>query len=186
MIFSAKTAVSIAVFGMLGGVPLTHAQTPEQPPAATHQKSFDGDPVRQLNLTPEQVELIRAIREQSREDRATVNQRVREANKALEEALDIEVADQALIEQRIQEVSAAQAAATRMRILTEVKIRQVLTVEQRTMLRTLRRNVHRLRDRRLDGTEQQQRRLERRSERLQQRRNRIRPLLRENVNQQPQ
>jgi Spy/CpxP family protein refolding chaperone len=183
VILSIKIAIIVATFVLFAAAPSISAQAPEQPP---QQKGFGGDPVRQLNLTPEQRELIRAIREQSRGDRATVNQRVREANKALEEALDAEAAEQAIIEQRIQEVAAAQAAAMRMRIMTEVKIRQVLTAEQRTMLKLMRRNVHERRERRLDGTEQRQRRLERRTERLQQRRNRIRPLLRENTGQQPQ
>jgi len=181
-----KTAITIAAFVASAAMSSTSAQTPEPPAAPAHQRSFGADPVRQLNLTPEQRELVRSIREQSRDERAMVNQRLREANKALEEALDAEAANQSLIEQRIQEVSAAQAAAMRMRIMTEVKIRQVLTAEQRTTLRVLRHNVHERRERRLDGSEQRQRRLERRTERLKQRRNRIRPLLRGNAEQQPQ
>ena len=183
---SVKIAIAFVAFLVFAAGPSITAQTPEQPSAPAPQGNVGGDPVRQLNLTPEQRELIRAIREQSREERATVNQRVREANKALEEALDAEAADQVLVEQRIQEVAAAQAAAMRMRIMTEVKIRQVLNAEQRTILRVLRRNVHERRERRLDGTEQRQRRLERRTERLQQRRTRIRPLVRGNAGQEPQ
>lgn len=186
MNLSLKTAITFAAVVVFTAMPSISAQTPEQPAAPAQQRSFGGDPVRRLNLTPEQRELIRAIREQSRDERATVNQRVREANKALEEALDAEAADQSLIEQRIQQVSAAQAAAMRMRIMTEVKIRQVLTAEQRTMLRALRRNVHERRELRLEGTDQRQRRIERRTERLQQRRNRIRPLMRGNAEQPPQ
>lgn len=181
-----RITITFAAFVVFAAMPSINAQTPEPLNAPAHQRSFGGDPIRQLNLTPEQRERIRAIREQSHDERATVNQRLRDANKALAEALDTEAADQSLIEQRIQEVSAAQAAAMRMRIMTEVKIRQVLTVEQRTMLRTLRRNVHELRERRLDGTEQRQRRLERRTERLQQRRDRMRPLVREKAEQPPQ
>jgi Spy/CpxP family protein refolding chaperone len=181
-----KAAITVAALAVFAPGPSSSAQTPEQPAAPAQHRSFGGDPVRQLNLTPEQRELIRAIREQSRDERATVNQRVREANKSLEDALEAEAADHAVIEQRIQEVSAAQAAAMRMRIMTEVKIRQVLTSEQRTILRTLRSNMHERRERRMDGPEQRQRRLERRTERLQQRRSRIRPLAPGNAQQQPQ
>lgn len=156
------------------------------PPPPHHQTDFGGDPVRQLNLTPEQREQIRLIREQLRNERAVVNQRVRETNKALEEVLDSDSPDQSLIEQRIQEVSAAQAAAMRMRIITEVKIRQVLTTEQRTVLRELRRHAGARRDQRVLGNENRQRRLKRRTRQIEQRRNRIRPMPRENESQRPQ
>jgi len=187
MNLNVKSIITVIAFVMLAAVP-SHAQTPppEQPPAPPQRRSFGGDPVRQLNLTPEQREQVRTIREQSRSERAAINQQVRETNKALEEALDSDILNQLLIEQRIQEVSVAQAAAMRMRIITEVRIRQVLTAEQRTMLREMRRNVHELRERRLEGTGERQRRLEQRTRRLEQRRNRIRPLLRGNQNQRPQ
>ena len=151
------------------------AQTPatEEPAPTTAQRSFGGDPVRQLNLNPEQREQIRTIREQNREERAAINRRVRETNRALEEALDSDATDQTVIDQRLQEVAAAQAAAMRMRIMTEVKIRQVLNAEQRIMLREMRRHVH---ERRRAGTADRQIRLEERTRRVEQKRNRIRTL----------
>src|SRR5688572_11439038 len=57
------------------------APATEAPPPPPQQRHFGGDPVRQLNLTPEQREQIRLIREQLRNERAVVNQRVRETNK---------------------------------------------------------------------------------------------------------
>jgi Spy/CpxP family protein refolding chaperone len=87
---------------------------------------------------PEQRQKIRAIRESQREERAMINQRLREANIALEQALDADNPDDALIEQRVRDAAAAQAASMRMRILTEVKIRRVLTQEQLATLRQLR------------------------------------------------
>ena len=96
------------------------------------------DPIEQLHLMPEQRQKIRAIRESQREERAMINQRLREANIALEQALDADNPDDALIEQRVRDAAAAQAASMRMRILTEVKIRRVLTQEQLATLRQLR------------------------------------------------
>jgi len=87
---------------------------------------------------PEQRQKIRAIRESQREERAMINQGLREANIALEQALDADNPDDALIEQRVRDAAAAQAASMRMRILTEVKIRRVLTQEQLATLRQLR------------------------------------------------
>lgn len=111
-------------------------------PAALAQDSLpqtaSGDPIEQLQLMPEQRQRIRAIREETKHERAAINQRLREANFALEQALDAESPNEALLEQRLRDAATAHAASMRMRILTEVKIRRVLTQEQLTTLRTLR------------------------------------------------
>jgi Spy/CpxP family protein refolding chaperone len=135
-----------------------------------------GDPIRQLNLSPEQLEQIRTIREQNQKERSAIGTRVRETNRALEAVLDADSPDETLVEQRMREASAAQAAAMRMRILTEVRIRRVLTTEQRSLLRTLRQQANQLRpDRPLRNPEERlMRRQEQRS--LQNQRNGIRPL----------
>ena len=99
------------------------------------------DPVRELNLSPEQREKIRALREQTRDERAAINQRLRATNRALEEVLDSDNPNEAVIEERLRDVAQAQAASMRMRVLTEFRIRRVLTPEQQTTLRTLRQNA---------------------------------------------
>lgn len=183
-----KSIVTIISLVILAALPLYgQTPTPEQAAAGVQARHFGGDAVRELNLTPEQREQIRMIREENRVERAAVNQRLRETNRALDEALDSDNPDQSVLEQKIREVSLAQAEAMRMRIVTEVKIRQVLTVEQRIRLKELRRNVHNFREeRRLNGAERREQRLEQRTRRLEQRRNRTRPISQENENQQPQ
>lgn len=116
----------------------TPQQQQQQSAPDTQQGNFGGDPIRQLNLTPEQREQIRAIREGNKVERATINQRVREANQALEEALDSDQPDEAVVDQRMRDLVAAQSAAMRMKISTEVRIRRVLTREQLVILRNLR------------------------------------------------
>ena len=142
-----------------------HGQTAQQQPAApeTQQGGVGGDPIRQLNLTPEQREQIRSIREHNKVERAAINERVRDSNLALEEALNSDNPDEAVVEQRVREVAAAQAAAMRMRILTEVRIRRVLTAEQRIILRSLQQQAKEIRRERLlvAPEERQQRREER-------------------------
>ncbi len=115
-----------------------------QEPQPPIQEPPPSDPIEQLHLTPEQRQQIRAIREESRQERALVNQRLREANVALQQTLDSDTLDETVIEQRVKDVAAAQAAAMRTRILTEVRIRRVLTHEQVTTLRTLRLRAQRL------------------------------------------
>ncbi|HVQ36108.1 MAG TPA: periplasmic heavy metal sensor, partial [Pyrinomonadaceae bacterium] len=148
----------------------------ETPSPALQQRRLAGDPIQQLNLTPEQREQIRTIRQENQKERAAMGERVRETNRALELVLESDNPDEAVVEQRMRESSAAQAAAMRMRILTEVRIRRVLTDEQRTLLRTLRQQVNqRRRERPLDGPENRiRRRQDQRS--LQGDRSRIGPL----------
>ena len=118
------------------------------------------DMIEQLQLTPEQRQKIRAIREETRNERTLVNQRLREANQALQQALDADTLDEALIEQRLKDAVTAQAASTRMRIQTELKIRRVLTQEQVATLRDLRLQASRLlRDQQMQNQRQNRRAL---------------------------
>ena len=112
-------------------------QTPQGPPTTT-------DPIEQLRLTPEQRQKIRAIRESSRQERSMVNQRVRETNVALQQAMDADTIDETLIDERLRDAAAAQAASMRLRIQTELKIRRVLTRDQLAILKSLQMQVQEL------------------------------------------
>jgi Spy/CpxP family protein refolding chaperone len=96
------------------------------------------DPIQRLRLTPEQRQRIRIIFADGKDERQVTNRRLREANFALEQALDAEPVNETLIEQRINELAAAQAAQTRMRIRMELKIRRELRPEQLAIWRELR------------------------------------------------
>jgi Spy/CpxP family protein refolding chaperone len=96
------------------------------------------DPIEQLRLSPEQRQTIRRIVADGRDERQMTNRRVREANVALDQALDAQPTDENLIEQRINDLAAAQAAQLRMRIHTEMKIRRILRPEQLAILQRLR------------------------------------------------
>lgn len=129
----------------------------QQPPEA-QQGGPAADPVRDLNLSPEQRERIRAIREQMRDERAAINQKLRETNRALEEVLDSDNPDDAVVERRLREVAEAQAASMRMRVLTEIRVRRVLTPEQLATLRALRQNARDSRmERQLENNDQRRR-----------------------------
>jgi len=67
-----------------------------------------------------------------------VNERLRLAQRALEDALDADYPSEALVEQRAKEVGEAQVAAVRMRALREVRIRRILNPEQQARLREVR------------------------------------------------
>lgn len=165
----------LALIATAGAGSRVLGQNQQTPPE--HQPAGQlGDPIRQLNLTPDQLVQIRTIRQQTNVERANVNRRVVEANRALEAALDTDTPDESAVEQRVRELSAAQAESMRMRISTEVKIRRVLTLEQRVLLRTLRQQAQELRRDRMDGRNERQRRRHERVNTLRNQRNFTSPL----------
>ena len=139
--------VTIAIFS----VTYANASAGQQ---QTDSQSRPEDPIQQLNLTPEQREKIRSIREQLRDERAAINQRVRETNQALQAALDADNPNEAQLENLMRDVAAAQAAAMRMRILSEVRIRRVLTAEQLVIWRRIRQEANM--ERRIEGIRRRQ------------------------------
>ena len=147
MIMIRKTILSLlAVASVVVAAPpraLGQEQEPEQPDS--QQRPPVADPISELNLTPEQRERIRAIRKQLQAERAVINQRLKETNQALNEALDADNPDQTLVEQRLRDFAAAQEAAVRIRVQSEVMIRRVLTPEQLTTLRDLRQRARLIR-----------------------------------------
>jgi Spy/CpxP family protein refolding chaperone len=127
----------------------TYAQEPSPPGV---------DQIEQLNLTPEQRQKIRMIFDESKAQRQMTNRRLREANIALDQALDTQPVDEALVEQRINELATAQAAQLRMRIQTEMKIRRELRPEQLATLRQLRLQVRDFRGAQRPGNQRPARR----------------------------
>src|SRR4030095_838062 len=127
----------------------TAAQEPDAPPPPMQRDSND-DPIQELRLTPEQRQQIRAIRQEMQPERASVGQRLRDANRALQEALESDNPDEVSIQQKARDLAEAQAAQIRLRVLSEVRIRRVLTPEQRALLRELRRNRQFARDRAIE------------------------------------
>jgi Spy/CpxP family protein refolding chaperone len=136
----------------------------QQPPPENPQGMPGGDPIRDLNLSPEQRERIRAIREEMRDERAAINRRLRETNRALEEVLESDNPDDAIVEKHLRDVAEAQAASLRMRVSTEMKVRRVLTLEQLATLRSLRQSARDARrERQLENNDMRRRqRIERR------------------------
>jgi Spy/CpxP family protein refolding chaperone len=94
--------------------------------------------LRPLNITPDQEQRIQAIYAEMADERQAANFRLRMAHRALSEAIQAPTLDEALIEQRSSEVADAQATTIRLRSLTEARILQVLTQDQRVKLRQLR------------------------------------------------
>ena len=133
-------------------------QQQPHPGPGGHGDRFQGLKER-LNLSSDQIQQIKAIREQNNQQWRAARQRLRQAQRALDEAIYSDNADEALIETHTREVAEAQTALMRMRALTELKIRRVLTQEQLNALRTLRQQRAAEREQRLrDGNNRPPRR----------------------------
>jgi Spy/CpxP family protein refolding chaperone len=109
-----------------------------RPNGPMQERRGDGDLISRLNLTPEQIKRIREIRQQSAEEWRTTRQRMGRAQRALDEAIYSDTANEAEIEARANEFGAAQTAIARLRALVELRIRRVLTPEQLNILRDMR------------------------------------------------
>src|ERR1051326_931581 len=65
----------------------------QQSPTTAADQLTTPDPIEQLRLTPDQRQAIRRIVAENKNERQMNNRRVREANMALDQALDIEPPD---------------------------------------------------------------------------------------------
>jgi Spy/CpxP family protein refolding chaperone len=160
-------AVVVWSLAMFGTATTTIAQQMPNggPQMQRGQKGPPEDPIRQLDLTPDQIAKIRAIREGAKDERMAINQRLRQAQLALDDAIETDNASETLIEQRARELAEAQVAATRMRAITELRIRRVMTPEQLAKLRTLRQQAQQFREERREQGPAQIRREDRQQRR---------------------
>ena len=117
---------------------------PEARPSATPRRPARAiDLMRRLNLTREQRQRLREIRQQSEPELRDLARRVRLARRALDEAVYADAADEGLVEQRSRELAVLQNLLTHARAVTEMKVRRVLTDEQLRLFRDLRRQAQR-------------------------------------------
>jgi Spy/CpxP family protein refolding chaperone len=111
---------------------------PQPPSAPTQQNNQVDQMLGPLNLTEDQVRRIRIINSELKDERQAANFRLRMAQRALSEAIQSPTPDETLIAQRSKDVADAQANTIRLRSVTEARVLQVLTPEQRMKLRELR------------------------------------------------
>lgn len=99
----------------------------------------------ELNLSPDQVQKIRAINAEVKDQRQAAGIKLRQAQRAFDEAVESATPNETLIEQRSHELADAQATMIRLRSLTEARILQVMTPEQRIRVREIRQRNQALR-----------------------------------------
>src|SRR5438270_7535132 len=88
----------------------TRAQTQDQQNSNVQTQTAQADQMLgPLNLSPDQIQKIRGINAELRDERQAANLRLRTAQRALAEAIQSPTPDEALIAQRSKEVADAQA-----------------------------------------------------------------------------
>src|SRR5713101_2947615 len=137
---------------IIAGQVRAQTPTPQNPvePARTQTQTQPNQPGQlpdfaELNLSAEQIQKIRAINAEVKDQRQAAGIKLRQAQRALAEAIESPTPNEALIEQRSHELADAQATTIRLRSLTEARILQVMTPEQRIRVREIRQRNQALR-----------------------------------------
>ncbi len=120
----------LALLACGGNVLAQETGTPVAPEEQQENRRDNTELLQALNLTPEQKDQIKLLRQQTIAEGRAVTFRLRRARRALDAAIYSAAADEALIEARARDLAEAQTAQVRLRALTELKIRRVLTTEQ--------------------------------------------------------
>jgi Spy/CpxP family protein refolding chaperone len=108
---------------------------PQLPPNAQP----GGDLISHLNLSPEQLEKIKAIGAEQRVERQNAARRIKDAERLLDDAIYVDNADESVITARAKEVADARAEMVRLQAIREARIRRILTAEQLATFLELRR-----------------------------------------------
>lgn len=154
---AAVSVMALFLFLLVISTSRALAQTPgEGPPPEAGQDDQTQNWQGALNLTPDQVGKIRSILEEKKLERQTAGRRLNQALRALDEAIYSDNATEAVIEQRAREVAEAQVAQVRLRAMTELNIRRVLTPDQLSTFRKIRQeHIRAQREQRLENGNQQ-------------------------------
>lgn len=132
-----RTVTALVAVLLLSIAALAQEETP-QPAPANVRPNQQIRIMRELNLTPDQVQQIRKINVERKPLMQQAQMKLRQANRALDAAIYADDANEELIRERVKEVSLAQAEVTRIKTFTEVLIRKVLSPEQLVKFRELR------------------------------------------------
>jgi Spy/CpxP family protein refolding chaperone len=95
--------------------------------------------LRILGLSPVQMQEVRRINQARKPQMDAAQIRLRDANRALDEAIYADNFDAAAFDARLKDVQAAHAEVARLRFTSEMNIRKILTPDQLARFRELRR-----------------------------------------------
>jgi len=112
------------------------AETPR--PMANQPMDVRTNALRQLGLSREQAQQIRRINMARKPQMDAAQQRLREANRSLDDAIYADQISDPDFQARLKEVQLAQAEVAKIRFASELAVRRILTPEQLVRFRDLR------------------------------------------------
>ena len=99
----------------------------------------------ELGLTPDQIQKWRELNQDLGPQERAGTQKVRQAKRALADAMESPNPNEEVIKQRAKELADAQSAMTQLQALRQARVLQMLTPEQRVKLREIRQRNQALR-----------------------------------------
>src|ERR1044071_5515930 len=131
----------LLAFGSVGSVAAQGNLQPvgDRPPVDEKGEAERPNLLRILGLSPAQMLEVRRINQARKPQMDVAQNRLRDANRALDEAIYADNFDQATFDSRLKEVQTAHAEVARLRFTNEMNIRKILTAEQLARFRDLRR-----------------------------------------------
>ncbi|MEJ7846758.1 MAG: hypothetical protein WKF92_01575 [Pyrinomonadaceae bacterium] len=159
------TLIAVVIFPVL----FVNAQEDEQNERPGRQRP---NLIRELGLTPEQIKQVRQINQETKPLMAAAQDRLRNANRALDVSIYSDGVQQTDVNQRLTDFQAAQAEVAKIRFMKELAVRKILTAEQLTQFREMRKRFGEARE------NMQERRRGKRDIRMQRRMDRpVRPVV---------
>lgn len=110
----------------------------------------------QLGLSREQIQQIRRINQEKQPLMREAQEKLREANRALDLAIYADTVNEEEVKNRLKDVQLAQAEVIRIRTMMEFEVRKVLTPEQLDKFRKLREEFARQMEERRQQNEDRQ------------------------------
>lgn len=130
-------------------------------PSADQPQDNRGTMLRQLGLTRQQIQRVRRINTERKPHMDNAQMRLRLATRALDDAIYADQVDDTMVQERLKQMQLAQAEVFKVRTMSELAIRRLLTPEQLVRFRNLRQrfeqNRIKAKDRAALGVEKPQR-----------------------------
>jgi Spy/CpxP family protein refolding chaperone len=146
-ILKLKNLILVAVLVLLSFANAQAQRLQDRPPKEFRPQQI----LRELGLSREQIQQIRGIHEDKRELMQAAQMRLRDANRNLDKAIYADNVNEEEIQTRLKEVQTAQAEVIKLRNMTELAVRKVLTAEQLAKFRELRAQaMKRMEEQRMD------------------------------------
>lgn len=114
---------------------------------ASRQPDNRSNALRQLGLSREQFQQIRGLNAKRTPLMELAQKRFRDANRSLDEAIYADQLNESLVQERLREVQMAQAEDSKIRFMSELAIRRILTPEQLGRFREIRQRFEQARQR---------------------------------------